>query len=130
MVGQVLLVNVVEISGATYLNPGFQDAVSLSLPAGDWDVCGILYYNPAASSDTWWISASLSFASGTQGAQEAVTTIYESGAQNTQRNATPVGPVSSTSAAPRTVYLVARIQNVSDVNYGVIFGTIRARRMR
>jgi hypothetical protein len=132
MVGEVLRADLAQIGAVAYLG-GWQTVLSLVLTPGDWDITGVLWYNPVSLEPVAVVGASLSFVTNTQGIpNEANTGIWQQPEQNINPySATPVGPVQSTSAASRTVFLTAKILDEPTVaGSGVVWGVIRARRMR
>ncbi len=132
MVGEVLLVRT-SIPGAAYTVGSNipQNVLSLNLPAGDWDVVGTLVVNSSATSVMDMINGSLSFVSATIGPDESTACHSGHALQNNYYWTAQAGPIQSTSAALRTIYLVARINYISDLaDYPLVWGVIRARRMR
>jgi len=105
------------------------NVTSISLTAGDWDVWGLVFFNPTASSTMVSIRNSVTTTSATLGAEDA----------SCQMNG-PVGdPAVATTvltptvrfllSATTTVYLVGATSFSSAGTYGAN-GTIRARRRR
>lgn len=105
------------------------DVTSLALPEGDWDVEGIVAFDPdgtTTTSDQWAAVSQTSATLPTLGETEAMT-------RNGAAHPAGVGAILSTGvcrlyiAAPTTVYLVA--QAVFAVSTNAAYGFIRARRV-
>lgn len=103
------------------------NATSVSLTAGDWDVSGLVKFNPAGGTTTSLVIASINTVSATRGAIGTEQVIWAAApAGSGQMLATPTVRISV--ASTTTVYLIATAQ--FSVSTMTADGFISARRVR
>ena len=134
-VGEIITATVASGAAVALTTATPANVTSISLTAGDWDVAGLIDFNPAATTSITQLNTSISLTTATLGTQPGgsglgadPTTIF------TQAASVPngvigldAGPVRVSIAATTTVYLVA--QGTFTVSTMTAYGTIRARRV-
>lgn len=127
-VGELISAAVAVGAGIVLTTGVAVNVTSIALTAGDWDVTGVVDFNPGATTTTTSLQGGLSIVSATLGAQD-------SGFSNpfaiasTGVDASEVLPVVRFSlAGPTTVFLVAVAAFA--ISTLKAYGTIRARRVR
>jgi hypothetical protein len=131
-VGEYISASLAQASATSLTDSTPVNLTSISLTAGDWDVDGALYYNPANTTQTTLFSGGVSTTSATLPSSNG---IGGKALDQIARTSTGSGPsayaVPTTRlslAVTTTVYLVAQANFT--VSTATAFGQIRARRVR
>lgn len=104
--------------------------ISINLTAGDWDVAGVVGFQPLSTTSVTVYQAAISLVTNTIDSSAPGNSTYLSQAAAVPNGSSAFGipPVRYSFSTTTTVYLVA--QSNFTVNNNFAFGTIRARRIR
>lgn len=131
-VGEVIQSNVVVGSAVSLTNNTTANVTSISLTAGDWDVTGMVAFNPAGTTTVTAIQAGINSASATlPSAPSAGGFPYSNIAATLTTGAAqrlPISKVRVNISATTTIYLVA--QSTFATSTMGAYGSILARRVR
>ncbi len=128
-IGQAVTADVLAADEVSLVTNTAKTVVSVSLPAGDWDIFGVVTYDPAATTSITYLSQSISAATNTHGTNKNRKALASAavvpGATNVPIMDTPVARVNI--SAPTTYYLVATATFTVDTLKA--YGSILARRV-
>lgn len=129
-IGQYISSSVLIGSAVSLTSSVAANVTSISLTAGDWDVSGVVLYNPNAATTTSYMQVGISQTSATQptlGAENNGVFSTDTLAAGVAEAFT-IGPMRISLAGTTTVYLVA--EATFAVNTQSAYGFIGARRVR
>jgi len=121
----------VSTPGSSLSNNTVTNVTSISLTAGDWDVCGQVVFSPAGSTTATVYIGSINTVSATLGNTTGTTssqTVFVAGFLAGGTNCVVVNPCRISIASTTTVYLIA--YSTFAVSTMSVAGVITARRMR
>lgn len=110
-------------SAVTLTSVNFKTVTSVSLTAGDWDVCGVIDYIPAGNFTS--VVSGISIVNNSAGGQDSASELTLSFTSAPQRQPTPT--IRMSLSGTTTVYLIGYAAFTVGCT---AYGTIRARRIR
>lgn len=131
-VGEIIESKILSGSATSLVTSTSKNVTSISLTPGDWEVYGVIYFVPAATTNVVMLFSSIAVTTNTldttSGAFDA--TSYGTGQVpgTTPNPAAHVGPIRLSLSATTTYYLVANAQ--FSVSTLTAYGYIKARRVR
>lgn len=128
-IGEIIEATLASGSATSLVTGTPKTVISVALTAGDWDVSGASYFNPAATTSITILKASISATTNTEDNTPGRFAQLATAAQVPNAGITVQAPISRISlAAPATIYLVAN--QVFTASTLTAYGYIRARRVR
>lgn len=128
LVGDIITSVIASGSAVSLTTATAANVTSISLPAGDWDVSGVVDFHPGSTTTTTYLQGGISSTSATLGAQDSFFSDTHAIATTSIDAAKVVPTVRLSLSTTTTVYLVAKAGFATSTL--TAYGTIRASRVK